>query len=89
MIASSALLTAVPDAKDRGAFMSINSSTQQISGGIASIIAGLIIVQTSSGKLERYDILGYVVITSMLIAVWMLYYLNKRVQHKLHAQHHV
>jgi predicted MFS family arabinose efflux permease len=89
MIASSALLTAVPDAKDRGAFMSINSSTQQISGGIASIFAGLIIVQTSSGKLERYDILGYVVITSMLIAVWMLYYLNKRVQLKLHAQHHV
>ncbi len=86
MIASSALLTAVPDAKDRGAFMSINSSTQQISGGIASIIAGLIVVQTSSGKLERYDTLGYTVIGSMLLAVVMLYYLNKRVQKKLHAQ---
>ncbi len=83
MIASSALLTAVPDAKDRGAFMSVNASTQQISGGIASIIAGLIVVQTSSGKLERYDILGYVVIGSMLLAVVMLYYLNRRVQQKM------
>jgi len=86
MISSSALLTAVPDAKDRGAFMSVNASTQQISGGVASIIAGLIVVQTTSGKLERYDILGYVVIGSMLVATLMLYYLNKRIQHKLHTQ---
>ena len=86
MISSSALLTAVPDAKDRGAFMSVNASTQQISGGIASIIAGLIVVQTSSGKLEHYDTLGYVVIASMLLATLMLYYLNKRVQKKMHTQ---
>lgn len=86
MISSSALLTAVPDAKDRGAFMGLNASVQQVSGGIASIIAGLIVIQTSSGKLEHYDTLGYVVVASMLIAVLMLYYLDKRVQKKLHAQ---
>lgn len=89
MIASSALLTAVPDAKDRGAFMSVNASTQQISGGVASIIAGLIVVQTSSGRLERYDILGYVVIGSMLIAMFMLYFLNRRVQRKMHTHKNV
>ncbi len=82
MISSSALLTAVPDAKDRGAFMSINASTQQISGGIASIIAGFIVVQTTSGKLERYDTLGYVVMASMVLATVMLYYLNKRIVKK-------
>lgn len=82
MISSSALLTAVPDAKDRGAFMSINASTQQISGGIASIIAGFIVVQTTSGKLERYDTLGYVVMVSMVLATVMLYYLNKRIKKK-------
>jgi predicted MFS family arabinose efflux permease len=86
MISSSALLTAVPDAKDRGAFMGLNASVQQVSGGIASIIAGLIVIQTSSGKLEHYDVLGYVVVASMLIAIVMLYYLDKRVQKKLHAQ---
>ena len=89
MIASSALLTAVPDVKDRGAFMSINSATQQISGGVASLIAGLIVLQTNSGRLERYDILGYVVIASMIIAVVMLYFLNKRVQHKMHTNKNV
>jgi predicted MFS family arabinose efflux permease len=89
MISSSALLTAVPDAKDRGAFMGLNASVQQVSGGIASIIAGLIVVQTSSGKLERYDTLGYVVVASMLLAILMLYFLDKRVQKKLHAQNPV
>lgn len=89
MIASSALLTAVPDAKDRGAFMSVNASTQQISGGIASIVAGLIIVQTTSGKLERYDILGYTVIGAMVLATVMLYYLNRRIQKKLHTDKNV
>jgi hypothetical protein len=79
----------VPDAKDRGAFMSVNASTQQISGGIASIIAGMIVYQTSTGQLERYDILGYVVISSMLLAILMLYFLNIRVQKKLHAAKNV
>ena len=69
--------------------MSVNASTQQISGGIASIVAGLIIVQTSSGSLERYDILGYVVIGSMLLAIVMLYFLNKRIQKKLHTHQNV
>lgn len=85
MIASSALLTAVPDAKDRGAFMSVNASTQQISGGIASIIAGLIVVQAPTGKLEHYDTLAFVVVGSMIVALIMMYYLNRRVQKKLHT----
>jgi predicted MFS family arabinose efflux permease len=85
MISSSALLTAIPDAADRGAFMSINASTQQISGGIASLVAGLIVIQERSGKMQRYDVLGYVVIASMLLAVLMLYFLNQRVQKKMHT----
>ncbi|MEN9686113.1 MAG: hypothetical protein RLZZ28_1899 [Bacteroidota bacterium] len=89
MISSSALLTAVPDAKDRGAFMSINSSTQQISGGIASMIAGLIVIQQPDGKLGNYDILGYTVIGSMLLAVVMIYYLNRRLQRKMHTQKNI
>lgn len=90
MISSSALLTAIPDAKDRGAFMSVNASTQQISGGIASIVAGWIVLQNSTThKLEHYDTLGYVVIGSMILATVMLYYLNRRVQKKLHTQQNV
>lgn len=85
MISSSALISAIPALPDRGAFMSINASIQQLSGGVASFIAGLIVIQSPSGVLERYDILGYVVIASMIIAIAMIYwldnYVNRAVQH--------
>ena len=80
IISSSALLTAVPKPQDRGAFMSINSSVQQISGGIASAVAGMIVVQSDSGELQHYPTLGYVVIVSMLIVIFLIYRLNVQIQ---------
>jgi predicted MFS family arabinose efflux permease len=80
MISSSALMSAVPEPQDRGAFMSINSSVQQLSGGIASAIAGMIVFQTSDGILHRYDILGYVVIGTMVITIAMMYWIDKHIQ---------
>jgi MFS family permease len=79
MISSSALMTAVPDTKERGAFMSVNSSLQQISGGIASIVAGLIVVQTSNGTLKHYNTLGYIVVVSVIITIFMMHSIDKYV----------
>ena len=50
MISSSALMTALPKATDRGAYMAISSSIQQISGGFAAALAGVIIVQTQMAR---------------------------------------
>jgi multidrug resistance protein len=80
IITSSALLTAVPLPQDRGAFMSINSSIQQLSGGVASTIAGMIVIPDANDRLLHYDILGYVVIGSILVALWMMHLLNKHIQ---------
>jgi MFS family permease len=85
MVSVSALISAVPDLKDRGAFMSVNSSLQQFAGGVASGIAGLIVVQTQSGKMSHYDLLGYVVITAMAITVALMYSIHKMVKEKDHA----
>ena len=82
MISSSTLMTAIPSPQDRGAFMSINSSVQQISGGIASFVAGLIVIQTPSGFLERYDILGYTVIGSMVVTLGLIYWLDRHIKMK-------
>ncbi|MGV3509024.1 MAG: MFS transporter [Sphingobacteriaceae bacterium] len=82
MISASALMTAIPEPADRGAFMSINSSVQQISGGVAAAIAGLIVVQETNGRIEHYDILGYVVIAAMIVAIGLVYVINKYVQQK-------
>jgi predicted MFS family arabinose efflux permease len=82
MIASSSLITAIPEAKDRGAFMSINSSVSQISGGIASAIAGMIVVQRTDGFVEHYPTLGWVVIGSMIISAGLMFIINGLVEKK-------
>jgi predicted MFS family arabinose efflux permease len=82
MISSSALITAIPEPNERGAFMSINSSVQQLSGGIASVVAGLIVVQTSSGRLKHYDTVGYIVVATIILTIIMMQSLNKYVIRK-------
>ena len=82
IISASALMSAVPEPADRGAFMGINSSVQQFSGGIAAFFAGLIIVQEDSGYLDHYDWFGYVVVVAMIITVFMLSFINKMVMKK-------
>jgi predicted MFS family arabinose efflux permease len=79
IIAASALNSAVPEAKDRGAYMSISSSIQQVAGGVASTIAGLIVVQAGDGRIEHYDTLGYVVVVAMLLTLGLMYSIHKLV----------
>lgn len=83
MIPSQALMTAIPNVADRGAFMSINSSLQQIAGGVASVIAGSVIVQEKGGKLHHFDTLGYVCIAVMLVCGYLMYIISKRVVKKM------
>ncbi len=82
MISSSALISAIPQPQDRGAFMAINSAIQQLSGGVAAALAGIIVVKTESGYLEHYPELGYVVMVSMVIALVMMYVVDRHVKKK-------
>jgi predicted MFS family arabinose efflux permease len=82
MVSASALLSAVPEAKDRGAFMSVNSSLQQFAGAVAAGIAGLVVVQTSTGRLEHYDMLGFIVVGAILVTIGLMYSVQKIVAAK-------
>jgi predicted RND superfamily exporter protein len=60
--------------KDRGAFMSINASLQQIAGGIATVSAGFIVVQKDKfSPLEHYSTLGLIAAFVMLICMFLVY----------------
>jgi predicted MFS family arabinose efflux permease len=83
MISSSALISAIPAPADRGAFMGVNSSVQQISGGIATFIAGLIVYERPDHSLGNYAMLGYVVVGSTMITIIMMYWLNDLVMKKI------
>jgi predicted MFS family arabinose efflux permease len=76
IIPSQALISGVPDAKDRGAFMSINSSVQQMGGGIASVIGGWIIGQNAAGLLVHYNVLGWVTIAAFFGCAVLMYAVN-------------
>lgn len=78
MVSAQALTSAVPEPQDRGSFMALNSSVQQYSGAIASIIAGLIVAQSGNGKLEHYEELGYVVAVAMVVTALLMYRLHAR-----------
>jgi predicted MFS family arabinose efflux permease len=80
MISASALISGVPDPAHRGSFMSVNASLQQAAGGVGAAVAGLIVMQTPSGALAHYDILGYVVVAAMLIVVVMLRPIDRMVR---------
>lgn len=53
----------------RGGFMSINASIQQLGSGVASYVAGLVVVKTASGEYQDYDLVGYLAIGASLIAL--------------------
>ena len=78
-ISGSALMTGVPAMTDRGAFMSVSSSIQQFSGGIASTIAGMIVLQQDNGPLQRYDVLGYVVSCTMVLVAILMGRIDKEI----------
>jgi predicted MFS family arabinose efflux permease len=83
MVPSGALTTGIPEQEDRGAFMSINSSMQQIAGGIAAAIAGMIITQkTKFSPLENYDKLGYIVVSISFLTIFLVYRVSRIVKRK-------
>jgi predicted MFS family arabinose efflux permease len=79
MISSSALMSALPRPADRGSYMSISSSLQQMSGGIAAAVAGLIVVQTPAGGLVHFDTLGYVLVCTTLLSFAMMWLIDSKV----------
>lgn len=86
MIAANAITSGIPNLMDRGAYMSVSASVQQISGGIASAVAGLIVAQDPSGKILHFDRLGYVVIGSAMATLMMMFFINRYVQGKVTSE---
>ena len=83
MIPAQALFSAVPEPTKRGSFNAIMASLQQFSGGIASAFAGLIIVQNSTGQLQRFDWMGYIVMATALLSLALIYFIHRAVPERL------
>jgi predicted MFS family arabinose efflux permease len=79
MISASALMSALPAPADRGAYMSISSSIQQMAGGVAAVLSGMIVVEGADGVLVHFDRVGYVLVGTTLLTLSMMYFINRRI----------
>ncbi len=66
-----AIITGSVLPRNRGGFMSLNSSFQQIASGLASSISGIILVKNSDGSMSNYEYVGYMAIVATLIATYI------------------
>jgi len=82
MIPFQALSSQIPEPTKRGAYNAISSSIQQVSGGIASLVAGQIVSQGVDGRIEHFPVIGYVVCGTTLAAIWLVW----KIQHQLQAR---
>jgi predicted MFS family arabinose efflux permease len=79
MISASALMSALPAPADRGAYMSISSSLQQVAGGIAAVLSGMIVFEGADGVLLHFDRVGYVLVGTTLLTLSMMYLINRKI----------
>jgi predicted MFS family arabinose efflux permease len=77
MIPFQAMVSSVPAVTQRGSFNAVSASVQQLSGGLASVVAGHIVTLGADGKLQHFDVVGYVVVATSLVAFALLWRLQR------------
>lgn len=85
MIPFQALSSAVPSVTQRGSYNAISASIQQLSGGLASVIAGHIVSIGADGKLQNFEVVGYVVVSTSLVTLWLVWRLDRGIRLRIAA----
>src|SRR6201987_4019283 len=74
MIPSQALISAIPEPAQRGSFSAARASLQQLSGELRSLLAAALIAQDAHGSVRHFVRLGYVVVTTAVISLIVMYF---------------
>jgi predicted MFS family arabinose efflux permease len=77
MIPFQALMSQVPAQTQRGSFNAINASISQLAGGLASFVAGHIVQQGADGRLHHYEVAGFVVVATSLLACFLMWRIQR------------
>lgn len=78
-IPAQAIISNVVPAEQRGSFMSFNGSIQQLFSGIASLIAGAIVISKPDHTIVHYSWVGYL---SMAIVLFSVFIARKLLQYE-------
>jgi predicted MFS family arabinose efflux permease len=71
-----AMMTATVESRYRGGFMSVNSSVQQFSCGLAAWISGGIIGLGPNQEITHYPMAGLVSLACVLLCIWLARFLR-------------
>jgi hypothetical protein len=92
MVPAMALNTSLPEMQDRGAFMSISTSLQQISGGMGAWLSGKIVQQPNIANadglkpLTHYNTMGIIVSALTVITIFLVYRISNIVKAGMHLK---
>jgi predicted MFS family arabinose efflux permease len=85
MIPFQALSTSVPEVTKRGSFNALGAAIQQVSGGVASVIAGQIVTMAPDGKLEHFPVVGFVVVGATLATLFTTWKMKQGIERRAAA----
>ncbi len=72
------MVTAVVNPANRGSFMSVRASANELGMALASLIAGMIVTRNPDGSLGHYPLVGYFAIGMSVFAIYLSGRLNNR-----------
>ena len=71
MIPGMALVSGAGNPKNRGTFMTLNSSMQSAAMGLAALLGGMLISRNAEGLIENFWVCGVIAIAFNLTALWI------------------
>lgn len=82
MIPYQAMAASVPELHMRGSFNAISASIQQLSGGLAAVIAGHLVSVGADGKLVGFERVGLVVVVTTFIGAFLVNQVEKEIRQR-------
>lgn len=71
MIPAMAMVTSSVQPHRRGAFLSANSSVQHVAGGFGAYLGGILVTQSSDGRIEHFGTVGWIAAGTTLASLWL------------------
>jgi predicted MFS family arabinose efflux permease len=71
MIPAMAMVTSSVEPSRRGAFLSANSSVQHVASGLGAYLGGLIVTQSTGGRILNFGWVGWIAAASTLASLWL------------------
>ncbi len=86
-VTAQAMISEVVTQEQRGSYMSINGSVQQLGSGIAALAAGAIVITDETGKILHYNWVGYLSILVLIVSLILGRYIFRKIDRSLNKSY--